>query len=143
MRIKDDHKVAILIGTYREVTERQVDFLRNLGFEIKKPSIREPNSIDIYRFKLDADYETIDDEFIKHLSKYDTIVLSGGSTANFVLSKSNFLYIKNEKGILPLVSVGTVFGGKLDGKKVVLKGGLIGKDSCYYEVMKHVGVVDG
>lgn len=143
VKLKDTHKsdnAAVLIGTYREITEKQVRFLENMGFRFRKPSTHPRNALDLYRFKLDSDWELIDDAFINHLSGYDTIIISGGATANHVLKKSGFIYIENHESIMPLVSTGTIRGGTLDGIKVVLKGGLIGNESCYLDILKYVGV---
>ncbi len=143
MSCEHQEKVAILIGTYREVTENQVAYLKSLGFLIRIPSVHPRNPIDIYKFNLDTDMKLIDDAFIHHLSGYDTLILSGGATADYVLRKSGFSYIENHESIMPLVSVGTIRGGELDDRRVVLKGGLIGKESCYIEILNYIGVLNG
>lgn len=135
-------KTAIVIGTYREVTENQVRFLEERGFHFRKPMAHSRNLLDLYRFRLESDYEMIDEAFIEHLSGYRTIILSGGATADYILRKSGFMYIENQKSIMPLVSFGTIIGGRFDGMNIVLKGGLIGSDSCYIDILKYIGVLN-
>ncbi len=142
MKLEKYGKIALLIGTYREVTENQIKFLQERGFLFRKPSLVGGNVIDMYRFKLDNDRQLIDDKFIDHLSGYDTIILSGGATADYILRKSGFHYIENRESIMPLVSVGIIRRGKFDGMNIILKGGLIGKDSCYIDILKYIGVLN-
>ncbi len=145
VKLKNSHKpsrTAVLIGTYREVTENQVRFLEERGFHFLKPSPHLRNALDLYKLKLDSDRDLIDDAFIEHLSGYDTLILSGDSNTDYILRKSRFLYIENHESIMPLVSTGTIRGGTLDGKNLVLKGGLIGNDLCYLDILKYVGVLN-
>ena len=143
MRIFDhSDNTVILIGTWRNVTRMQVRYLAERGYPPKCPSSETFSRIDVYWFRFDRDIGLIDDRFIDHLSNYDTVIISGGSTAEFVLERSGFKYIENEEDIMPLVSVGRIRGGKLDGKRIILKGGLVGTDSSYIDILMYIGVLD-
>ncbi len=135
-------QVAILIGTYRDVTVKQVDYLQQKGFEARFPSPGNCNRIDVYRFRLDRDYNLLKEEFLIHLTRYNTLIISGGATANFILERSGFMYIENRKSMMPLVSSGIIRGGMLDGKELILKGGLIGMESCYIDILNKIGVLN-
>ncbi|MDA4133060.1 MAG: hypothetical protein OK454_08050, partial [Thaumarchaeota archaeon] len=78
----------------------------------------------------------IDGSFVSSLRDYDAIVLSGGATASYVLEMSDFECIVNDAQVQPLLSSGTVRGGVLDGKFVVLKGGFIGDEKTYKTILE-------
>lgn len=140
--IPELHKTAILVGTYRELTLKQIAYLRNRGYEVSLPGIKKPEYVDVFVFHLDTDHHLLTNDFVGSLEQYDVLIMSGGATANYILTKSGFNYISNFESYLPLVSLGRVAGGVLDGKFVILKGGLIGDESCYYDLLKWIGCLD-
>ncbi len=132
-------KISILIGTYRDKTLKQIDYL--IGHGIKLRNFNEPLSdIDLYAFKLDYDYMKIDEKFIKKLLNYDYIIISGGETAFYILNKADFVYIENKKDIMPLISTGIIKGGFFNNKKLILKGGNIGNDDVYLKIIDYIKI---
>ncbi len=128
-------KISIVIGTYRDKTLKQLDYLADCGIKPKNLDGDVVNDIDLYAFRLNMDYKKIDKKFIKKLSNYDYIIISGGETAFYILNKANFVYIENKKNIMPLISKGIVKGGILNNKRLVLKGGNIGDSDIYLKII--------
>ena len=128
-------KISIVIGTYRDKTLKQLDYLADSGIKPKNLDGDVVNDIDLYAFRLNTDYKEIDEKFIKKLSNYDYIIISGGETAFYILNKANFVYIENKKNIMPLISKGIVKGGILNNKRLVLKGGNIGDSDIYLKII--------
>jgi D-threonate/D-erythronate kinase len=128
-------KVAYVIGTKDGTTFSQLNYMRRLGFKIRRPG--DPETARVCIFTLDLRHESIliEDAFVKSLQDYDALVLSGGATASFLLEKANFDYIVNHPQLQPLVSCGTVKGGLFDGKLIILKGGFIGDEKTYKTIL--------
>jgi len=133
-------KIAIIIGTYRENTLKQIDYLIKNGIKIKDLNDNEINDISLYKFKLDTDYKKIDYNYINKLLNYDYLIISGGETAFYILNKSDFLYIENKSDIMPLISKGIIKGGILNNKKIVLKGGNIGNEDIYLKIINCIKI---
>lgn len=133
-------KIGIIIGTYRKITLKQIDYLIKNGIKIKSLDDNEINNIDLYKFKLDIDYKKIDYIYINKLLNYDYLIMSGGETAFYILNKSKFLYIENKDGIMPLISRGIIKGGILNNKKIVLKGGDIGNEDIYLKIINCIKI---
>lgn len=131
-------KIAIVVGTFRDITVRQIGYLENAGIKACKPCILPERGIDLFSFHLDEESHLISERFMKFIAGYDYLVMSGGETAGFMLRNSNFSYIINGESIMPLVSTGSVAGGILHGVRIVLKGGLIGNDSCYGDILEWI-----
>ena len=131
-------KIAIVVGTFRDITVRQIAYLENLGIKACKPCILPERDIDLFSFHLDEESHLISGDFMKFIAGYDYLVMSGGETAGFLLRNSDFSYIMNGESIMPLVSTGSVAGGILHGVRIVLKGGLIGNDSCYGDILEWI-----
>jgi uncharacterized protein YgbK (DUF1537 family) len=129
-------KVAFVIGTRDGTTLKQLQHMQREGFAIRPPISTEAADVSIFSFSLDTNAELIDDSFVNSLRDYDAIVLSGGATASYVLEMSDFGCIVNGAQVQPLLSSGTVRGGVLDGKFVVLKGGFIGDEKTYKTILK-------
>lgn len=128
-------KICIIVGTYRTTSLRQIDCLRQRGYEVRKPPSESSTDVVVYAFKLDRDKCYLTSEFITSLERYDAVILSGGETASTILNLTRFHYLENVKGPSPLVSAATIKGGALDGKIVLLKGGLIGGDDIYLNLI--------
>jgi len=129
-------KVAFVIGTRDGMTMKQLQHMQREGFAIRPPASTEAADVSIFSFSLDTNAELIDGSFVSSLRDYDAIVLSGGATASYVLEMSDFECIVNDAQVQPLLSSGTVRGGVLDGKFVVLKGGFIGDEKTYKTILK-------
>jgi uncharacterized protein YgbK (DUF1537 family) len=133
---REIEKVAFVIGTRDGMTQKQLHFMEKEGFAIRRPASIDAADVNVFSFSLEVDAKLIDDSFVNSLRDYDAIVLSGGATANFVLEMSDFGCIVNGAQMQPLLSTGTVRGGVLDGKLVVLKGGFIGHENTYKMILQ-------
>ena len=133
-------KISIVIGTYRDKTINQVDYLIDNGIKPKNLDEDAVNDVDLYVFRLNIDYKRIDEEFIEKLSNYDYIIISGGETAFYILNKANFVYIENKKNIMPLISKGIIKGGIFNNKKLILKGGNIGNNDIYLKIINYIKI---
>ena len=131
-------KIAIVVGTFRDITVRQIAYLENAGIKACKPCILPERGTDLFSFHLDEESHLISDNFLRFIAGYDYLVMSGGETAGFLLRNSDFSHIINGESIMPLVSTGYVAGGILHGVRIVLKGGLIGNDSCYGDILEWI-----
>jgi len=124
-------RIVFVIGTYRKTTLEQIEFMRQQGFKVSRPRMKKPNEIDIFSFKLDKDKGYITAKFISSLKNYDALVISGGETSSYILKKARFSHIINWYCPQPLIGSGFISGGLLDGKFVILKGGLTGDRTIY------------
>lgn len=129
-------KVAFVVGTRDGMTLKQLRHMELEGFIVRPPTSEEAAKVSIFAFSLDDEARLVDNSFVDSLRDYDAIVLSGGATASFVLGKSRFDCIVNGAQVQPLLSTGTVRGGILDGKPVVLKGGFIGDEKTYKTILE-------
>lgn len=120
-------KVAFVIGTYREQTLRQLEYMTKKGYAIMSPQAKEAGLTDLFVFALDKEAHLVTRSFLRALSKYDALVFSGGETANYVLSKAGFRYIEGLPCAMPMVGTGIVRGGLFNGKLTAIKPGHLGE----------------
>jgi len=128
--------IACVIGTHHKAAERQMTVLKRLGYTIQKPGGGSPGETDIFWFDLIREKGLLGTEFMQRLDHYDALVFSGGETANHLLTTAGFDYILNEDSFQPLVSIGTIVGGRWDGKTVVMKGGIIGDEDIFRRIFR-------
>ena len=128
-------KIIVLVGTYRSITERQIKFLKE-----RLPYLKTTygENVEIFEFKLDKQSYYINDSFMSSLSEYDLMIMSGGETSDFILRKADFSYLYNLPGPFPLISYAIIYGGILEGKRIILKGGLIGNDAIYLSIVEWI-----
>lgn len=128
-------KISFIIGSNELKTKKQVDWARNRGFELGDLnnflSLKNDN---IIKFDLFKDINLINKNLITFLKDFDAIVLSGGETANFIFKMARGSYIKTICDIQPLIGVGKIVEGDLNGKIIVTKGGSIGSDDVYIRI---------
>lgn len=128
--------VAFVIGTTDDMTMRQLRYMEEQGYPLKRPVPRERAPVSIFTFSFDQEWRSVDDAFLQSLRGYEALVLSGGATAGFVLERSGCKCIVSGEQIQPLLSTGRVRGGLFDGKMVVLKGGFIGDEKTYKTILE-------
>ncbi|GGM72682.1 hypothetical protein GCM10007108_08520 [Thermogymnomonas acidicola] len=137
----DVERVCLVIGTYRPKTVKQIIALRSSisdGFlRIGGHSVK----VDITFEPLERMKSKIDRDFVDRLANYDLIVISGGLTAETVLEKSGYHHILSRPADVIMTGAGTVVGGRLDGKEVILKGGMVGGEGIYVDLI--MGAVCG
>ena len=128
-------KISYIIGSNELNTKKQVDWACNRGFELGDLnnflSLKNDN---IIKFDLFKDINLLNKNLITFLKGFDAIVLSGGETANFIFKMAKGSYIKTICDIQPLIGVGKIIGGDLNGKIIITKGGSIGSDDVYIRI---------
>lgn len=131
--------MAIIIGSCTDITHRQVNYIRNNMISLVNSTI---GHFKIQLFYLTGNNFTLINkkDFILSLKEYSVLVLSGGETAYTVLDNADFGYLESGPHILPLISTGTIYGGILDGKKYIIKGGSIGDESIYKKIIEYADI---
>ncbi|MGC8607081.1 MAG: four-carbon acid sugar kinase family protein [Vulcanisaeta sp.] len=130
-------RIAFVIGSTQEMTIKQINYAKSHGFyvirlyDLIKTNYAVDNDWIIIYFDYVRDRGLLTQELVKYLMNFDAIVLSGGETANFIFELSGGLFIESIADIMPLIGVGIIKGGILDGKLIVTKGGFIGKEDTY------------
>ncbi len=133
-------KIAFIVGSTQEMTIKQINYAKHHGFhvirlyDLIKSNYTVDNDWVIIYFDYMRDKELLTRELVKYLVNFDAVVLSGGETANFIFELSNGLFIESIADIMPLIGVGVIRGGALDGKLIVTKGGFIGKEDTYVTI---------
>ena len=129
--------MAYVIGSENEKTQSQISYA--VSKSIKLRSIEKYNKefykAIIIRLKYIEQKHLIDDEFIEKVKVFDSLFLSGGETANSIFVASGGDFIEAINDYIPLVGIGRIHGGKLDQKIIVTKGGSIGGQSVYIDVL--------
>ena len=133
-------RIIYVIGSTQEMTIRQINYARDHGFYvlnirdlIRLNYIIDNNWVVVY-FDYMKDKELLTKDFVRFLVGFDALVLSGGETANMVFELSGGLFIESITDIMPLIGVGIIRGGMLDGKLIVTKGGFIGREDTYITI---------
>ncbi|ABW01751.1 four-carbon acid sugar kinase family protein [Caldivirga maquilingensis] len=127
-------RVCFIIGSTHENTIRQIERAKRNG--IRVINIRDSTDLSSYdnviiSFDLMKDKDYLNEDFIKQAAQFDALVVSGGETANLLINVSKANYLESIGEVMPLVGVGLIRGGLLDGKIIVTKGGIIGGEDTY------------
>ena len=133
------NNMAIIIGSCTDITYRQVNYIRN---NLISPVNSSTGHFNIQLFDLTGNNFAVINkkDFILSLKEYSVLVLSGGETAYTVLNNADFGYLESGTHILPLISTGIIYGGILDGKKYIIKGGSIGDESIYKKIIEYADI---
>ena len=133
------NNMAIIIGSCTDITYRQVNYIRN---NLISPVNSSTGHFNIQLFYLTGNNFAVINkkDFILSLKEYSVLVLSGGETAYTVLNNADFGYLESGPHILPLISTGIIYGGILDGKKYIIKGGSIGDESIYKKIIEYADI---
>ena len=133
------NNMAIIIGSCTNITYRQVNYIRN---NLISPVNSSTGHFNIQLFDLTGNNFAVitKKDFILSLKEYSVLVLSGGETAYTVLDNADFGYLESGPHILPLISTGIIYGGILDGKKYIIKGGSIGDESIYKKIIEYADI---
>ncbi|EQB73598.1 MAG: hypothetical protein AMDU4_FER2C00056G0002 [Ferroplasma sp. Type II] len=133
------NNMAIIIGSCTDITYRQVNYIRN---NLISPVNSSTGHFNIQLFDLTGNNFAVitKKDFILSLKEYSVLVLSGGETAYTVLDNADFGYLESGPHILPLISTGIIYGGILDGKKYIIKGGSIGDESIYKKIIEYADI---
>jgi peptidase E len=124
----------LFIGSTHRNSIRQINFAQPHDISVyslndvvyNKERIAKANGYIIVKIDYFKDRDLINRDVADFLKHFDVIVLSGGETANYIIEISSGKYIRAVGEIMPLVDVGIIIGGELNGKIIVTKGGLIG-----------------
>ena len=133
------NNMVIIIGSCTDITYRQVNYIRN---NLISPVNSSTGHFNIQLFDLTGNNFAVitKKDFILSLKEYSVLVLSGGETAYTVLDNADFGYLESGPHILPLISTGIIYGGILDGKKYIIKGGSIGDESIYKKIIEYADI---
>lgn len=129
VKIRPVSSLVFIIGTRESATLSQVEELKRRGFVILRLGnymAGFDNEVSVVLFDYLTERNRVDSAFINFVSKYDAAVVSGGDTANLILKLAGGVFIENFSSPMPLVGIGKVHGGVLDGKIFVTKGGRVG-----------------
>ncbi len=135
--------IVYVVGSTHEVTLRQIKYAEANGIQVVELARlagegyrlpQRPSRL-IIRLNYIRDRALINRDLVELLADFDALVLSGGETANAVFEESGGLYIEGLTDIMPLVGVGVIRGGLLDGKVIVTKGGFIGGEDAYVRIL--------
>jgi uncharacterized protein YgbK (DUF1537 family) len=137
MKIPAISSISYIIGSMEKKTFLQLEHARSRGIRIVHINefSGEFSRTLILRLNYMEHRHLIDDNFIERISRFDSFVLSGGETANTVFEKSGGIYIESLGDLFPIVGIGKIHGGRLDGKIVVTKGGMIGSENIYISIL--------
>ncbi|MGC8558700.1 MAG: four-carbon acid sugar kinase family protein [Nitrososphaeria archaeon] len=131
-------KIIFIVGSNEFLTKKQINYASSFGIPVFHISEYDAESIFdtviIYFDYLKERY--LVKRLLGHLADYDAIVLSGGDTAQFVLFLSGVLYLEAIGELSPLIGISIAKGGILDGKIIITKGGSIGNEGTYLEIIK-------
>lgn len=129
--------VSYIIGSMEKKTETQIEYAVSRGVRMKMiEELREENvKALIIRLDYMRHRNLLNENFIKLVSNFDSFVLSGGETANTIFDSSGGIYLESLGDFMPLVGIGRVHGGLLDGKILVTKGGMIGPENIYITIL--------
>jgi len=136
------NSVLFIVGSTHENTIRQVERAREAG--IRVINLNDVKNTQwgggdlIIKFDLLRDIEMVNEYLVKLALDFDAVMLSGGETANLILSIADASYIEAVGDVAPLIGIGIVRGGLLDGKVIVTKGGLIGDDEAYLRIRNYL-----
>ncbi len=133
-------RIAIIIGTCSGITDKQIMKLNSAGY-YNSEDIYEKKDVALFVLTESKWIKTKSAEFIYNLSWYDFLIMSGGETAYSVLSSSNFDYLLSSHQYLPLISTGIIKGGILNNKKYILKGGSLGNENIYLDLIEHINSI--
>ena len=132
--INEVKRIGFIIGSTHENTIRQIEKARRSG--IKVIGIKDSGDLSSYdeviiSFDLMRDKDYLNEDFIRQVAQFDALVVSGGETANLLINVSKASYLEAIGEVMPLVGVGVIKGGLLNGKVIVTKGGIIGDEDAY------------
>ncbi|MDG6927452.1 MAG: hypothetical protein JRN10_05055 [Nitrososphaerota archaeon] len=131
------NSVVFVVGTTEEITINQVKYSALHGFtllKLKNYSQAKLKSDNIIMFDFLKDRFDMDRKFVKFLSAYDAIVISGGDTANLIFEMGEGEFIENMPGNYPLIGIGKIKGGILNNKIMITKGGRIGTEDVLIRI---------
>ncbi|MGC8621840.1 MAG: four-carbon acid sugar kinase family protein [Caldisphaera sp.] len=135
--VKPVDRVIYIIGTIEPITLAQIEYSKNHGFTVfTLENYYQVDKINnnIILFDYLKESTKIDEKFIKYLSNYDALVISGGDTANLIFNRANGIFVENMPDILPLIGIGKIGGGALNNKIIVSKGGKIGTQDIFIKI---------
>ncbi len=136
--IKVKGNIAFVVGSTQPQTIKQIEYARKYGINVKKINDLGENLKGdvVIHFDLMKEKEYLNDSFINLLNNYDAIFVSGGETGNILYDISRIDYIESLGQFYPLVGIGKIKGGILDNKIIITKGGMIGNENIYVEIIK-------
>jgi len=145
-RHRNIEKICFFIGSTHRNSIRQINFAQSHGISVyslndiiyNKERIAKANGDVIIKFDYFKDRDLISRDVVDFLKHFDAIVLSGGETANYIVEISGGEYVRAVGEIMPLVGVGIIIGGELNGKIIVTKGGLIGGEDTYLKIIETI-----
>ncbi|MFP3237101.1 MAG: nucleotide-binding domain containing protein, partial [Vulcanisaeta sp.] len=145
-RHRNIEKICFFIGSTHRNSIRQINFAQSHGISVyslndviyNKERIAKADGDVIIKFDYFKDRDLISRDVVDFLKHFDAIVLSGGETANYIVEISGGEYVRAVGEIMPLVGVGIIIGGELNGKIIVTKGGLIGGEDTYLKIIETI-----
>ncbi len=137
-KIKIRGNIAFVVGTTQSQTLKQIEYARKFGISVIHlkdfdKSIKEDV---IIQFNLMNDREYLNKKILDLMADFDAIFVSGGETGNILYDLSQIDYIESLGQFYPLVGTGRIRGGVLDSKIIITKGGMIGNESTYIEIVE-------